>query len=166
MSKLERIAIAVLLSWALTATILAASFGIEVQVLRKKLEKRLIHVTVAINYGNGTIEWHNNTPAFLGFTVYDVLILVADVRATQGAYGVYVYAINGVYSTNQSAWMFAMKERPGIPAWFTVDGWVYPSVSCDKVEVRDGDVIVWVYLGSKYWSSPPNPLTRGNLTDP
>ena len=72
-----------------------------------------------------------------GDTVYDVLKKTeVDMGATNSGDGIFVDGINGKYAGDEGE----------------TSGWVYtvngerPEESCDKYEVKAGDVIVWEYV--------------------
>ncbi len=159
----QRILLVLLLTWALTATFLAIFFAYLYLGAESKFSQTIIYVNVGINYGNGTLMWYNNTRALNKMSAYEVLLLVANVSANVGVYGVYIFEINGVIENENCSWMYAAYDRNDVQAMAIVDSWVYPAISSDKFIVRNGDIIVWVFFNwGTHWP-PPLPTSTEDL---
>lgn len=160
----RKIVTIILVFWALAATFTAAYFYSIILSMRPLTSSEVIYVDIGINYGNGTLVWINDTKVLNGSSVFQALLLVADeVNVTSGAYGIYVHGINGVNEYDSVAWLYAIYGRE-VPTWQKVDNWRYPSVSSDKLTLKNNDVIVWVFLNwEKYGSNLPLPTSTENL---
>lgn len=163
--KAVKVLLVVLLVWAVAASGYAAKLYMENTQLKgtiaalearlakaeaaaADLERRTVTVDVAIDYGNGTVVWHNGTVLPRGATVLTALVSVAKVEYKMGKYGAYVVAVDGVreklLSKNEGySWMwyiFDPKEKK----------WVPGPVAADKYKLGDGAVIMWKYAHWKY----------------
>lgn len=113
----------------------------ELETVKGILEEKIVVVSVLIDYGNGTREWHNNTEVLAGSTLLEATMKVAKVLGETGKYGFYVKAINGLeevlVSSNEGySWI-----------WYYWDGksWVMGPVACDAQKVVDGGIYMWRY---------------------
>jgi len=104
--------------------------------LRRKTRTKIIHINLGINYGNGTIEWFNQTEARAGDALLDVTTLVATVNYTPSIGGAAVDAINGLWKSGNYGWYWWM---------WTSWGWFEGPVACDKYVVGDGETLYWYY---------------------
>jgi len=151
-----------LLVWAVLASALAAynylraeTLSMEINSLKgelrnvnstyAKLRERIIHIDIAIDYGNGTLEWHNHTLLPKGSTVLKALLIVAsEVVYKRGKWGVYITSINGVSERILS------KSEGYSWMWYIYDGskgeWILGPVAADKYELPDGAIIKWAYV--------------------
>ncbi|RLE88284.1 MAG: hypothetical protein DRJ96_00710 [Thermoprotei archaeon] len=165
-TRLEHVVLIILLAWAVLASALAAhnylraeALSAELSSLRgelmnvnstlAELRKRVIWVDVVIDYGNGTLEWHNYTLLPRGSTVFKALLFVAsNVEYKHGKWGVYVTSINGVSEKIMSksegySWMWYIYERDK-------GEWALGPVAADKYELPDGAIIKWAYVHWKF----------------
>ncbi|MEM0057785.1 MAG: hypothetical protein QXG58_03040 [Candidatus Bathyarchaeia archaeon] len=139
------------LGW-LTSLILvgfvAGYYYMEHQNLLKKLKEYegcIMHVNICINYGNGTMEWHNNTLVLFGCDLLTATKKVAVVNytywASQGAS--FVDAINNVWNSGRKYWM-----------WYrwTDHGWEYGPVGADRYILSPNETIMWRYEVPQYES--------------
>ena len=167
--RTQQILFVILVIWIITTTTLTLYYYQETKRLQKvceelskvkeEYEKSLIFVNVLINYGNGTIVWYNNTILLRGATVFDAIRRVAKVNWTKGAYGVFIKAIDGVVGNTTHGWVFAIYNRKE-KSWgmsTEVNKWVYPGVSVDKILLKNGDIIGFLYYNwaKKGWPPPP-----------
>jgi hypothetical protein len=96
-----------------------------------------IQVNILINYGNGTKEWHNNTRVPIGYSVFNVTRMIAEVNYKLEEWGVFVTAINGVGGTG-SYWNW----------WYwnaTSSMWQYGPIGCGAFILHEGDLVGWIY---------------------
>ncbi|MGQ4892751.1 MAG: hypothetical protein ACP6IP_09740 [Candidatus Njordarchaeia archaeon] len=166
--KKSVIIIGVLLAWAVATTATTVIYYGEYQRLYEQyveIKSGFVHVDYAINYGNGTIVWYNNTKFQNGTTVYTALLYIADkVNATVGAFGVFIRGINGINENENDSWMYAINRNDtSVKAWIGVDGWYYPGVSASNLVLQDGDKVVWIFYNWKKYYPPPNPTTTNNV---
>ncbi len=163
--RVSRILLVVLLVWAVASTGFAAKLYMENTALKSSLARleaqlaeargevesvkaRTVTVDIAIDYGNGTIVWHNGTVLPRGATVLTALVAVAHVEYKVGKYGAYVVAVDGVrerlLSKNEGySWMWYIYD-------YAKKKWALGQVAADKYMLRDGDVIMWKYAHWKY----------------
>ena len=156
-----------LLCWAVVATALVGhywylygTYKVLYEEARGQLEALTVRVNVLIDYGNGTRIWFNDTLASAGYTVFDVLCLIANVDyvAYSGPTWVgypnntayFVMGINGVYMNATHAWFW----------WYwdpTTREWVLPPYGANHVNatVVDGGIYAWVYESYASWPPPP-----------
>lgn len=160
-----------LLLWAISSSFLAAFLYYKVRspsTHQNPAQQTKITATVLINYGNSSLEWHNNTEFLSKMSIYEGLLLVADqVNATHGTQGTYLVGINGLTEDSQRGWVFAVKGRVK-ESWGEskkVDNWWFPGVSIDSVRLKANDTIAFLYYNwRKYgYKTPPNPTTKESV---
>jgi len=114
-----------------------------------ELEEHTVLVNICIDYGNGTVMWHNGTRVPVGATLFNATLEVASVNYTVWTFSGYGYpkdkaifvdAIDGVwndYGANKY-WQ-----------WYYWDGseWVLGPVGCNHPDatVKDGGIYMWRY---------------------
>lgn len=90
---------------------------------------------IAINYGNGTTVWHNNTVIPIGFSLLNATQKVASLQY-ETTWGIFVTAINGVAqdpATNRY-WVYdALINGTWEPIW----------VGAAEYQVQNSDTIMW-----------------------
>ncbi len=101
-----------------------------------------VPVSLLFNYGNGILEWHNNTFVLPAWNFFNVTL--ADANGNVGAlffasFGShFVYLINGVGCPTvfncELAWSFWVLEGPC---------WTLPEVGVDQVPVSAGATAAW-----------------------
>jgi len=101
-----------------------------------KMRTKTIRVNLAVNYGNGTTEWFNQTEARAGDTLLDITASVATVNFTTTAGGATIEAINGRRNSGNYWWYWWM---------WTSWGWIGGPVACDKYVVGDRETLYWYY---------------------
>jgi len=146
---------AALLCLLVTASSFAAYYREESLRLRgiyentlQDLEAVSICVSVLIDYGNGTREWHNDTRLPLGSSALNATLAAADVDYTVGQYGAFVSAINGLGIAGDMWWSL-WRWSP------TSSGWEFILETCDRLALRNGDRVAWYY--SSGFPPPPPP---------
>ena len=162
--KKELIVIGILFAWAFTASMVAMIYYSEYNyVYQKYVESgsQTIIVDIGINYGNGTLVWYNDTKILKGMSAYEALLLVSEtVNATTSPFGVYVKGINGVNENANDSWVYAINRNDSdVKAWIQVGNWYYPGVSSDRLTLKDGDAVVWLFYNWRAYFPPPDPTT-------
>ncbi len=106
----------------------------------KELEKyeNYIAVNILIDYGNGTMTWHNNTLVPFGSNFFTATITIAELNYTKGKYGIFVTAINGVGGDPNHFWIWYIWNS-------TTKSWDWGPVACDAYILHNGDILSWVY---------------------
>jgi len=127
---------------------------------RGQLEALTVRVDMLIDYGNGTCAWFNDTLASAGYTVFDVLCLIADVDyvAYSGPTWVgypnntayLVTGINGVCMNATHAWFW----------WYwdpSAREWTLPPYGANHVNatVVSGGIYAWTFRSMATWPPPP-----------
>ncbi len=126
------------------ASLIFLSYGIFPFMSRPATEppnENVENITLIVDYRNGTIDrWENITLLEGKTTVFDALDKFCDIEYTDyGTLGLLVVEINGLRNN--------------------VDGWLYgvngerPSYSCDAYNLKDNDIVNWVYADKYY---PPD----------
>ena len=140
-----------LLCWAIAATALAAYYYVAYLGMREAYETALAYVSVdiCIDYGNGTVEWHNGTLMPAGSTLFDLTKKITwNLSYVEGVYGIYITCINGVCER------ILEPGKEGYSwIWYYWDAdarqWVWGPVACDKHVLYNGEVLAWRY---EHWS--------------
>ena len=163
---LESLLMVVLLAWAIASSMFAAHYYVQLETAKRDLEalksslasideellffkERSVVVDIALDYGNGTIRWFNDTVLPRGSTVLHALIAVAmRVEYRYGEWGAYVTSVDGVAEKLVSksegySWMWYVYDR-------AKGKWVLGPVAADKYELKQGDIVKWVYSHWKF----------------
>jgi len=132
-----------LLIWSVGITSLYLSHALSTH------ESGFVTVNVAINYGDGRVEWHNGTLIPKGSTLLEVTQEVAEVNFTvHTGMGAFVNSINGVENEDPFYWMWW--------CWSPSSGWTLGPVAADKYVVSDGEILMWYYENASRYP-PPKP---------
>lgn len=99
-----------------------------------------IQVSVVINYGNGTKEWHNNTRVPIGISLLNATRMVAEVNYTPGQWGAFVNTINNVGGEHGRYWFWYY--------WNSSSQWETKWVASDAYILHHEDIVSWVYVSS------------------
>jgi hypothetical protein len=139
-----------LLAWALVASLASAYYYYSYNDLYQKTREATIHMNLGINYGNGTIQWYNQTEARSGDTLLEATLEVAEVYYETSAYGAFVKAINGVNQPATKSWIWWK--------WTQQDGWESGQVGSDAYILGDNEILYWYFeevSPPTYVPSPP-----------
>lgn len=186
--RVERVLLIIFLAWAIFMTGLFVYYFQELTFIRKRYadvlsaynatleaykrlveklnktiseyERMILRVNILINYGNGTLRWHNATRVLAGSTAFEALEKVARVNSTTGAYGVFITGIDGISQNSTCFWVFAVYKRCEAEWGMStkVGDWCFPGVSADQVVLKDGDTLAFLFYNyaKKGWP-PPKP---------
>lgn len=139
-----------LVVWALVASLLGAYYYSSYNDLLQKTGTP-IHVNLGINYGNGTIRWHNQTEARTNDTLLKVTLQVAEVYYETSAYGAFVKTIDGIDQPATKSWI-----------WWKWDiqksAWESGKKGCDAYTLGDNETVYWYFeevSPPDYVPSPP-----------
>ncbi len=113
----------------------------------------MIRVSLLINYGNGTLSWHNQTSVPSNWNAYSLTMFVTKCNVQSKFYGPplnehFVIGINGKGEEgghSWSIWTFCLRR----------DAWIYSQVGADLVQLTSDGMWAWVYGTSS--SQPPVP---------
>jgi len=99
-----------------------------------------LSVDIAIDYGNGTTKWFNQTKVPAGYTLFELTQKIATIEFSYYSMGpghVFVTSINGV-ENDASYWLWYY--------WNLNDkSWVYGPVGCDAWLMQNGGIYEWIY---------------------
>ena len=118
--------------------------------------QNMIRVSLLINYGNGTMDWYNQTAVPSSWDAYALTMYVAKCNVEADYYGPplnehFVKAINGLTGKGQlswSVWTFCQNQ----------DAWSYSHVGVDLIHLSNGELLAWLYGPSSSTSTPPPPM--------
>jgi hypothetical protein len=97
---------------------------------------------VTIDYGNGTVQWFNDTNVQPGWNLYTLTLLVTNgnVNATCCEFGShFVQGIGGVQNTNTKDWFLWTFNSTAL--------WQTAPVGPDEITVENNTVFAWTYCG-------------------
>ena len=138
-----------LLVWAIMASLVSAYYYYSYNDLYQKTRVATIHMNLGINYGNGTIQWYNQT-ARSGDTLLEATLQVSEVYYETSAYGAFVKAINGANQPATKSWIWWK--------WTQQSGWESGQVGCDAYILGDNETVYWYFeevSPPTYVPSPP-----------
>ena len=124
--------------WSLTATFFAGFYWFKYTDTQNRIGEGLIYVSIGIDYGNYTREWHNNTKAFAGETLFDVTKQVADVTYEVSLYGTQITAINNVSKQGYYGWTYWVLNS-------TNQTWSMVWEGVDAHRVAADETYMWYY---------------------
>lgn len=108
------------------------------ELLSGELSDYTLQVDLMIDYGNGTVEWYNDTRIQAGANLWDLTLETCDVEYEQYDFGPFITSINDIASDDSHYW-----------SWYNVeDGdWAMGMVGADQYNLHDGYVVGWIYTG-------------------
>ncbi|MBS7610279.1 DUF4430 domain-containing protein [Candidatus Bathyarchaeota archaeon] len=116
---------------------IGAKEGIEAEYAR--LRNNILLVSVLLDYGNGTVQCHENVALWSQKpTVFLALLSVASVEFKYGTYGIWIESINGVRNSEATGqyWLWYLYQNGTFEiVWKSVDAYV----------LHDGDIISFNY---------------------
>jgi len=138
-----------LLVWGILASLLAGYYYYSYVDALSKTQKPIITANIGINYGNGTVIWHNGTGVMSGKTLLNVTMLVAGVNYTLWpGVGAFVDSIDGLTNSGSYYWMWWMH---------TAFGWSEGQVACDRYIIGDNETYYWYYEDTSVQPLPSPP---------
>ena len=105
------------------------------QAVIEELEDFTAQVDIMIDYGNGTVQWYNDTRIQTSASVLDATVLACDVEYQTSDFGSFVTTVNGVEQDASHFWIWSFYD----------DGWEVGMVGADQYNIHDGDIIGWTY---------------------
>jgi len=99
-----------------------------------------MRVNICIDYGNGTIEWYNDTVIPLGYNLLEATKRIAIVNYTYwpSYRASFVDAINGVWNKGAYYWMWYYWD-------LELKTWRYGNCGADLYVLSKGEIIRWRY---------------------
>lgn len=130
--------------WAALTTSLFGYYYLRFQEyvdLSREYEAVTMRVNIAIDYGNETKVWYNNTIVPLGATLLNATEIVADVQYTYWPQyqAVFIDAINDIPTTETHFWWW-MYWDDGTEEW--KDG----EIGADIYKLKPQETALWRYV--------------------
>lgn len=139
-----------ILCWAIAGTFSTGYYYYQYNDLVERTKGNPIQVNICLNYGNGTVRWHNSTETTMGMTLLNATLLVAEVNYTLWpGMGAFVNSIDDKENSNPFYWMWWM--------WASYSDWLEGPVACDKYVVADGETLYWYYENNTISPLPKPP---------
>lgn len=140
-----------LVVWSLVATLTTLyyfSLYVETRRTFDELKSLAIDANLLLDYGNGTLKWHNQT-VIAGSTVFEMLLIVTkNVSYESSVYGVFVSEIQGVRNvaetpTSGRAWLWYWWNS-------TSSEWTDLMKASDAYILKPSDSVTWRYESYSY----------------
>jgi hypothetical protein len=94
-----------------------------------------ILVNIMFDYGNGTIEWYNETRLAVGTDLMTATGYLVEIEYTESEWGAFIDKINGVGKDPGTWWLWTYYE----------EGWQMGPVGADQWILHNGDILSWTY---------------------
>lgn len=137
-----------LLCTTIAAGALALNYNYQLRVLEEDYEIVLseladftAQVNILVDYGNGTVQWYNDTRIQTGASVLDATVIACGAEYQTSDFGAFITSVNGVQPDSAHFWMWSTYE----------DGWEVGMVGADQYNIHDGDIIRWTYTSITEW---------------
>jgi hypothetical protein len=128
-----------LLTWSILATGFAAFYYNQFSDISKVLQNVSVKVSILIDYGNGTLEWHNGTVLPAGITLLNATRAVANVKMDP-EYASIVDSINNVENNQQT------NQYWTVYYWdINAKEWKEVLQSISTLILQQGEMIEWLY---------------------
>ena len=132
------------LVWAALTTTLFGYYYLRFQEyvnLSREYEAVTMRVNIAIDYGNGTKVWYNNTLVPLGATLLNATETVADVQSTPYPQyqAVFIDAINGIPTTETHYWWWKYWDAEA-------NEWKDGEKGADIYNLKPQETVMWQYV--------------------
>ncbi len=133
-----------ILVWAVSTTSLFGYYYLRFQdyvQLTREYEAVTMRVNIAIDYGNGTKVWYNDTIVPLGATLLNVTETVADVQSTPWPeyQAVFIDAINGIPTTETHFWWWKYWS-------VETQEWKDGEIGADIYKLKPMETVMWQYV--------------------
>lgn len=132
------------LVWAALTTSLLGYYYLRFQEyvnLSHEYEAVTMRVNIAIDYGNRTKVWYNNTLVPLGATLLNATEIVADVQSTPYPQyqAVFIDAINGIPTTQTHYWWWKYWD-------VEANEWKDGEKGADIYKLKPQEAVMWQYM--------------------
>ncbi|MDG6999730.1 MAG: DUF4430 domain-containing protein [Nitrososphaerota archaeon] len=105
---------------------------------------------VLIDYGNGTMDWYNNTLIQPGWNLYVAMQVITDGQINATYYPSlgehYVTGLNGVQQTSSLSWWLWTYNSSAL--------WQSAQTGADQIQVQNGSIFAWTFCGSTSSGNP------------
>jgi hypothetical protein len=124
----------VILCWAVVASFSTGYYYYQYTDLSEKLKRLPVHISVSIDYSNGTITAFEDVYLFQNATVLDALRAVTESITSQywSGWGTIVTSVNGLTNEGLAGWQYWINEEWGV-------------VAADLQILVSGDQVKWKY---------------------
>jgi hypothetical protein len=106
--------------------------------ISRDLEALTMHVSILIEYGNGTKEWHNNTRVPIGISLLNATQMIAEIDYDVSDGSAFVTAINNVVGGSDLYWLWYYWNP-------STSQWELKWVASNEYILHNGDIVKWVY---------------------
>jgi len=124
--------------------------------LLSELESVSLEVNLLIDYGNGSLVWHNKTILPIGATLLNATLKVSSVEYIGSDMGVFVTGIDGVGTK--------IVKKGYYWLWWRFDKargeWVLGETAADHYILQRGDILAWVYEDASTYPNVRKPGER------
>lgn len=155
-SRVAVFAILILLVWAIVATGYAAYYYWAYEEFSRRIAEELkkiaITADIAIDYGNKTRVWYNDTLLPLGISLFNATLFVAkvDYEYYPEIDAVFIEAINDVRQDPVALMYWTWYY------WDVKEGkWELGPVASNKYILRHGEKVIWYYAKFIEWTPKP-----------
>ena len=123
----------------------------------------MIATNVLISYGNGTMQWYNETAVPSSWNAYALTMYLAKCNVQAKFYGPplnehFVTAINGVSNQGSFSWSIWMLCQH-------TNAWAYSQVGVDLISLASGQMLAWVYGASSSSNNPAPPIPNAKTVN-
>ncbi len=112
----------------------------DIESLQGDLDYLTIRVDIRMNYGNGTVVWHNDTRVPLNADLLTATKMISSVEYSTGEFGAFVEKIDGVGGDPDTFWLWSYYDND-------TGCWEFGPVASDSWVLHNGDVASWDYSG-------------------
>lgn len=133
----------IFLIWAIIATSTSVNYyqlsqnqETIIKNLQAIISETSLKVDIAINYGNGTIVWYNNTYFPIGFSLFNATQKLFKVKYTVYPFGIYINSINDVSED-------PLARKYWIWYYWAANKWEMGPVGSDQYILKNGDILKW-----------------------
>jgi hypothetical protein len=132
----------VLLCTTIATSALAVNYNYRLMTLEEDYHKVIeelddftVQVNILIDYGDGEIEWFNDSRIQVGANLLVATGSVCDIKFQTSNLGSFVTSINGVDQDSTHFWIWSFYDTK----------WEMGPVGADQHILHNGDVIRWTY---------------------
>ena len=123
----------------------------------------MIAANVLISYGNGTIQWYNDTAIPSSWNAYALTMYLTKCNVQAQFYGPplnehFVTAINGVSNQGSFSWSVWMLCQH-------TNAWAYSQVGVDQISLANSQTLAWAYGASSSINNPAPPVQNARTVN-
>ncbi len=110
----------------------------DIESLQGSLDDLTIQISMKIDYGNGTVVWHNETRVPLNANLLTATKIISEIEYSMGEFGAFIEEIDGVGGDPGTYWLWNYYDRDS-------GKWEFGLVASDAWVLHNEDVVSWVY---------------------